>query len=219
MRPLEAVEVVLLRDRLRVAEILDDLERAPEREHLAARDVLDEVGDGLQLAVVAERDAEGVLRLVLALDDLRPELREPRLDLTLRAAKTLRELEVPGIVGVRQRVTHDDQLGQRPVQRVARRVRPPVLHRLEHPRHVAPDVARSVAVDHACDPAHRLARRIGSRRSGYRSLSPPSVGKTPRAAASRPIARAPNHHGRTSRYSFMSQSETVAQYRSHSSRL
>ena len=67
--PGELVEAVLLGDGLGVAEVLDDLERAAEREHLGVGDVLDEVGEQLQVAVVLERDAEGVLGLLLDLVD------------------------------------------------------------------------------------------------------------------------------------------------------
>jgi len=55
------------------SEVLDDLEGVPEREHLCVRDVLDDVGDRLQLAVVLECDPVGVRRLLHDLVDLRAE--------------------------------------------------------------------------------------------------------------------------------------------------
>ena len=79
--PGERVEAVLAAHGLGVAEVLDDLERATEGEHLGLGDVLDEVGEQLQVAVVVERDAERVRRLLLDLVHARAEPLEPRLDL------------------------------------------------------------------------------------------------------------------------------------------
>ena len=50
--PSNVAEAVLLRDGLGVAQVLHDLERVPERQHLAAGDVLEVVGQALQVAVV-----------------------------------------------------------------------------------------------------------------------------------------------------------------------
>ena len=138
--PVELREAVLLVDGLGVAEVLDDLERAAEREHLRLGDVLDEVGEQLQVAVVLERDPERVRRLLLDLLDPRAERGEPRLDLDAVPAEPVLEVEVTRRVRVRELVAHDEVavLG-RPVQRVAGRVRAAVLHRLEHPRHLVAD--------------------------------------------------------------------------------
>ena len=65
---------------LGVAEVLDDLEGATEGKDLCLGNVLDEVGEQLEVAVVLERDAERVRCLLLDLADLSPECREPRLD-------------------------------------------------------------------------------------------------------------------------------------------
>ncbi len=177
--PVNDGEAVLLVDGLRVAEVLDDLERATEREHLRLGDVLDEVGEQLEVAVVGERDAERIRRLLLDLVDLGAERGEPRLDLDAMPAEPVRELEVARRVRVRELVAHDEVAVLRaPVERVPRRVGAAVLHRLEHPRHLVPDrVLRPVAVDDPCDAAHSRLVPYGS----------------------------------TSRYSSMSQSETVAQ--------
>ena len=87
--------------------------------------------------------------------DLRAEVLQPGLDAAAMAAQPVAELEVAGRVRVGELVAHDD-LAVRglSVERVAGRVRPAVLHRLEHPRHVEPDRVRPVPVDDPCDPAH-----------------------------------------------------------------
>ena len=66
---------------LRVAEVLDDLQGAAEREHLASGDVLHEVGEQLEVSVVREGDAEGVGRLLLDLVDASAERGQAGLDL------------------------------------------------------------------------------------------------------------------------------------------
>ncbi len=147
-------EVVLRGDRLGVAEVLDDLERAPEREHLGVADALDRVGEQLRVAVEAEDDGH---RAVGALDllDLGAGRAHPRLDLVALALHALRELGV--VVGrLAQLHVHDVAVGVAAVEREPGRVRPPVLHRLQHPGHVAADlaVAAAVAVDDPGDPAH-----------------------------------------------------------------
>ena len=159
MRADEAVEAVLLRNLLGVAEVLDDLERVPERQHLDVRHVLDDVGDRLQLAVVVEGDAVRVAGLLLDLEVPRSERAEPRLDLSLVVLEPLLELEVARVVRVGQRVPHDDRVLYLAVQRVSGRVRPAMLHRLEHRRHVVPDGvgAPVVAIDDSGDPAHQRA--------------------------------------------------------------
>ena len=96
---------------LGVAEVLDDLERAPEREHLGLGDVLDEVREELQVAVVVERDAERVRRLLLDLADVGAERLEPRLDLGAMPAQALLEVEVARRVRVRELVAHDERAG------------------------------------------------------------------------------------------------------------
>ena len=64
MGAVEAVEGVLPADGLRVSQVLDDLERMPEGQHLGVGHVLDEVGEQLEVAVVVERDPVGVVRLL-----------------------------------------------------------------------------------------------------------------------------------------------------------
>jgi hypothetical protein len=126
-----------------------------EREHLRSRHVLDEVGELLQVALVAERDAKRVVGLLLDVVDVRAVLAEPLLDDVLVARDPVRELEVPWVVRVGELVAHDEAAVVRPVQRVPRGVGTAVLHRLEHQRHVAADVACAVRVDDPGDPAHR----------------------------------------------------------------
>jgi hypothetical protein len=61
MRPGEPVQPVLPGHAAGVAQILDDLQRPAQRQHFGARDVLDVIGQWLELAVVAEARAVGVL--------------------------------------------------------------------------------------------------------------------------------------------------------------
>ena len=112
VRPGERVEAVLAAHGLGVAEVLDDLERAAEREHLGLGDVLDEVGQELQVALVVERDPERVRRLLLDLVHLRPEAREPGLDLATVQPQPLREAEVARRVRVGELVAHDERAGR-----------------------------------------------------------------------------------------------------------
>ena len=83
-----------------------------------------------------------------------PSWRQARLDLGPVSLQALRELVVARVVGVGQLVAHDDGLGGRPEQRVAGRVRAPMLHRLKHRGHLAADVPRAVPVDDPCDSTH-----------------------------------------------------------------
>jgi hypothetical protein len=151
----ELVEVVLGGDGLRVAEVLDDLQRAPDRQHLGAGHVLDAVGERLEVAVVAERDVERVLGALLELGVARADDGEPPLDLGPVAAQPVVELEVARRVGVGELDAHHPVVRRRAVERVARRVGAAVLHRLEHAGHLRPDLPLPVAADDPCDAAHQ----------------------------------------------------------------
>ena len=100
VRAREDVEVVLLRHRLGVAEVLDDLERVPEREHLGAGHVLDVVDEPLQVAVVLEGDAVGVLGLAVEHVDRGAELPQPRARPRPVALEPVEEVEVARVVRV-----------------------------------------------------------------------------------------------------------------------
>ncbi len=160
MGPGEPAEPVRLVNALGVPEVLHDLERVPEREDLRLRDVLDEVGEQLQVTVVVESDAEGIRRLLLGLVNAGAERAEPGLDLDPVAPESVLEVEVSRRVRVRELVAHDEIAVLRvAVQRVPRRVGPAVLHRLQHPRHLVADrMLRSVAIDDPCYSAHFTAR-------------------------------------------------------------
>src|SRR6185436_1891948 len=88
------------------------------------------------------------------------EVGEPGLDLAPLAGEPLDELEVARVVRVGELVAQDQLAVAVPVrvpvvERIARGVRPPVLHRLQHPGHVDADVVIGpVPVDDPCDPAH-----------------------------------------------------------------
>jgi hypothetical protein len=102
-----AVELVLGRDRLGVAEVLDDLQRVPEREHLGAAHVLDPVGERLEVAVVGEVRLEGVLASRPRPRARRAERAQAPLDLRLVAPHAVVEVEVARRVRVGQLDAHD----------------------------------------------------------------------------------------------------------------
>ena len=171
----EVVQVVAAGDRLRVAEVLDDLERVAEREHLDVGHVLDEVGEPLQVAVVGHRDAEGVLGLLLEILHVRAERCQPALHLGTVSSQPVLVLEVARRVRVGELVPHDHEVRRLTVEGVAGRVGPAVLHRLEHPRHLGPDRVLAVLVDDPSDSAHGLccvlvdAQAVRAERRGTRS--------------------------------------------------
>jgi hypothetical protein len=156
VRALELPEPVLVGDALGVTEVLHDLERLPEREHLAPGHVLEVVRQPLQVAVVAQRRPEGVLGVELDVHDLGAQLAHARLDLGPVALEALGELEVTRVVGVGQREAHEHEVRRGPVEGVPGRVGTAVLHGLEHPRHVGTERTPAVAVpvDDSCDSAH-----------------------------------------------------------------
>jgi hypothetical protein len=140
VRPVNFARPYCSWDGLGVAEVLHDLERSAQREHLRFGDVLDEVGEQLQVAVVCERDAKCVGRLLLGLLVPRAEGGQSGLDLDPVPPQAVLEVKVTRRVRVRELVAHDEVavLGA-PVQRVVRGVRAAVLHRLQHPRHLVAD--------------------------------------------------------------------------------
>ncbi len=71
------------RDLGRVAEILDQLERAAEGQDLGALDLLDLGGELARVAGIAEPIAEGIRRGLGLFDGLGAELGEPLVDLGL----------------------------------------------------------------------------------------------------------------------------------------
>jgi hypothetical protein len=127
-----------------------------EREHLDPADVLQVVGDRLEVAVVREPDGDRVLHGVRDVVHACAEAAQPPLDLGTMAHEPVVQLEVGRAVAVGEGGTHHVAVRRRAVERVARRVRPAVLHRLEHARQVPPDRAGAVAVDEAGYPAHGL---------------------------------------------------------------
>ena len=144
-------------DGVGVAEVLDDLQRVPEREHLGVADPLDRVHQRLQVPVEAEADRHRP-RGPLDRGDLGTGGAQTGLDLAPLALDPLGEV---GIVLARlaQLDVHDVGVGRAPVEGESGRVGPAVLHRLEHRGHVAADLmfAVAVAVDDPGDPAHGLA--------------------------------------------------------------
>src|SRR5207237_1130514 len=100
-----------------------------------------------------ERDAIRVARLLLDLEAARATRAQARLDLALVMIEPLLEVEIARVVRVSELVAHDDLLLDRAVERIAGRVGPAVLHRLQHPGHVV-DVAllRGAGIELALDP-------------------------------------------------------------------
>ena len=155
VRALEAAELVQIGYLLRVAQVLHDLERMTEREDLAAGDVLQVVGQGLQVALVPNLRAIGVLRLALDPIDGCADLVQPGFHLLAMAIEPFLEVEPSRVVGVGELEPDHHEVALRTEQREAGRVRPAMLHRLQHPSHLGPDVGVAIPVDDACDPAHR----------------------------------------------------------------
>ena len=207
---LEVAQLVLLVHRLRVAEVLDDLQRVAQREHLAAVDVLQVVGQRLEVTAVPNGGPEGVAT-GLGLDggQVRADLGQAGLDLGPIALQLLVHSEATDLVRLSQHEPYDDQVVGRAVHGVTGGVGTPVLHGLEHRGQFGADVGRTVAMDDAGDAAHRglLLSRIAL------WSVPSGCGQGPK--------QAPGNwpYGRMSRYSSTSQSVTVAMKRSHSSRL
>ncbi len=151
----ELPQPVPVRDRLGVTEVLDDLERAPEGEHLGVAHPLDRIGELLQVAVEPEDERHRARRLLDLLDP-GPGGAHARLDL---APLPLHPPFEVGIVLGRLAQLHVHYVRPAPapaVEREAGRVRPPMLHRLQHAGHVAPDLLlpSAVPVDDPRYPAH-----------------------------------------------------------------
>ena len=190
--PRNDAEVVHRRHLRGIAEVLDDLQRVAQREHLAAGHILEVVGERLQVALVAHQRPVGVLGLGLDPVDVGADLAEPRLHLQAVALQAFTEVEVPRVVRVGQLEPDHDQVARRAEQARTRWSRARDASSTAACGHLRPDVGLLVAMDDACDAAH-----VGS--------------GSFRLGACR--------YGRMSRYSSTSQSETVARNRSHSSRL
>src|SRR5947208_2757810 len=79
--PLKPDKAISIADARRIAEILDELERASKREDFRTFDVLDVVGKPTQIAVEGEIIAKGVFGDGHGILDLGAELREPLVDL------------------------------------------------------------------------------------------------------------------------------------------
>jgi len=100
-----------------------------EREDLRVRHVLDPVGELLEVPVrECERDAVGVLGLLLDVVDLGVHGLQAPDHLILVAIEAVGELEIARRVRVSQLVAHDQLVVVRPVERVPGRVRAAVLH-------------------------------------------------------------------------------------------
>ena len=153
----EVGQVVLVRHRLGVAQVLHDLERVAQRQHLAAGHVLEVVGELLQVAGIGQHRPQRVVGLVLDRLDRCAQLAHARLDLGPVALEPFGELEVARVVGVGQLVPDEDRLRCRPEEGVAGRVGAAVLHRLEHAGHVTADVLRAVPIDDSCNSAHTVS--------------------------------------------------------------
>ena len=142
-----------------VPEVLDDLEGVPDRQHLAAGDVLDVVDERLQVPFVVELDPAGVLGDDLDAVQHRSDLAQTSLELEAVALEPLAEIDLRRRVGIGELDAHDHTLGRLPVEGEPGRVRAAVLHRLEHPRDLRADVRRTVLVNDSGDAAHVVVSR------------------------------------------------------------
>ena len=108
VRALEGAEPVLIGDLGRVPEILDQLERAAEREHLCALDLLDLGGEAARVAGIAQPIAEGVGRGLRDLDGLGAKLGQAVVDLALPLPDLLADMMVLGqVLGFGELQPHD----------------------------------------------------------------------------------------------------------------
>src|ERR1044072_8643251 len=98
MRALETAEPVLIGHLGGVAEILDQLERAAEREHLGALDLLDLGSQTARIAGIAQPVAEGVGRRLRNVDGLGTQLGQAVVDLPLPLPDLLADVMVLGEV-------------------------------------------------------------------------------------------------------------------------
>ena len=94
VRAAERAEPILLRHLCRVAQILDQLERAAEGQNLGALDLLDLGGEPSRVAGIAQAIAEGVRRGLGRLDGLGAELGKQLVDLGLALPDLLADVVV-----------------------------------------------------------------------------------------------------------------------------
>jgi hypothetical protein len=153
------VQVVIGGDGVRVAEVLDDLQRVSERQHLDARDRLDVVGEMLQVTFVVQGRGERVRVGVLGAQDLSTRRLDAGLGLAPAAPDVGGAGDVVEVGGVGELDPEDQVVGGSPVEGDAGRVGPAMLHRLKHARDVTADPVCpvAVAVDDPCDSAHGVS--------------------------------------------------------------
>ena len=158
VRAAESAKPVLLRDPGGVAEILDQLERAAEGQHLGALDLLDIRGEPPRVAGVAQAIAEGIGRGLGHLDGLGADLGQQPIDLGLPFPDLLADVVVLGhVLLLGELEAHDIFVGRRrPVDRKARRIGTAMLQAFQHRRHLLADAGGAVAVDESSNSAHRL---------------------------------------------------------------
>ena len=160
---LESGKAVLLAHDAGVAQVLDQFQRTAEGEDFRPFDILHIVGEALEpclvRAVVAgepEAIAERILgRLVLG-HDLHLHATDARIHLGLALLDLAVDVEAGAEVFLLGHLEAHHMVGARgqAIDCEACRIRPPVLERLEHRRHLRPDVAARSAVDQSCYPAH-----------------------------------------------------------------
>ena len=156
VRAPEAAEPVLLRHLGGVAEILDQLERAAEGQHLRALDLLDVRGEPPRVAGIAQAITEGIGRGFGDLDGLGADLGEHPVDLGLPLPDLLADVVVLGhVLLLGELEAHDIFVGRRrPIDGEARGVGTAMLEALQHRRHLLADAGRAVTVDEAGNSAH-----------------------------------------------------------------
>ena len=163
MGPGEAAELVLARNRVGVAQILDELEPAPEREDFGALDILDIVGEALVFAELVHRPlaefqlvAEGIFGRHILGDDLAAHGLDALIDLVLAFAHLPLDVEALGhffLLGDLE-AHYEFARVRHAIDREARGIGPAMLERLEHRGEFPADVSGSAPMDQSGNPTH-----------------------------------------------------------------
>ena len=152
----EAAQVILLRNGVGVAQVLDQFQGVAEREDFRAVDVLDVVGQAPHVAVESEDVAEGIVGCHVLLDDLGAELGHALVDQGLALLDLAADFEaLLDFVLLGHLEAHD--IAVFPwcaVKREARRIRSAMLQGPQHGGHFPADLAGLASVNQSSYAAH-----------------------------------------------------------------
>jgi hypothetical protein len=143
MGALEAEDMILLRYPLCVAQVLNQLERRAEREDFGAFDVFDIVGELAAIAVISDVVAIGVFSRLFLIADLAAELGNAAIHLGLPLLDLVMDVEsLAHVLLLRDlEAEHELVVLRHPIKRVAGGIGPTMFQRLQHPGHLAADIA------------------------------------------------------------------------------